>query len=48
MDYGGLSPENRLLRWGNFDRTLLLPSTELLKVGLALHQLSQDLILLSH
>jgi galactitol-specific phosphotransferase system IIC component len=27
---------------------LLLPSTKLLRVGLALHQLSQDLILLSH
>jgi hypothetical protein len=27
MRYAGLDPENGLLRWGNFDRTLLLPST---------------------
>ena len=27
MRYAGLDPEHGLLRWGNFDRTLLLPST---------------------
>ncbi len=27
MIYSGLDPEHALLRWGNFDRTLLLPST---------------------
>jgi len=27
LDYAGLDPEHALLRWGNFDRTLLLPST---------------------
>ena len=27
LDYAGLDPERALLRWGNFDRTLLLPST---------------------
>jgi len=26
MRYAGLDPEHSLLRWGNFDRTLLLPS----------------------
>lgn len=26
MHYAGLDPEHGLLRWGNFDRTLLLPS----------------------
>ena len=27
MRYAGLDPEHGLLRWGNYDRTLLLPST---------------------
>lgn len=27
LDYAGLDPDHALLRWGNFDRTLLLPST---------------------
>jgi hypothetical protein len=27
MRFAGLDPEHGLLRWGNFDRTLLLPST---------------------
>ena len=27
MRYAGLDPDHGLLRWGNFDRTLLLPST---------------------
>ena len=27
MRYAGLDPEHGLLRWGNFDRTLLLPAT---------------------
>lgn len=27
LDYAGLDPRHALLRWGNFDRTLLLPST---------------------
>jgi lysophospholipase L1-like esterase len=27
MRYAGLDPENGLLRWGNYNRTLLLPST---------------------
>jgi hypothetical protein len=27
MRYAGLDPERGLLRWGNYDRTLLLPST---------------------
>ena len=27
LDYTGLDPQHALLRWGNFDRTLLLPST---------------------
>jgi hypothetical protein len=27
LDYAGLDPAHALLRWGNFDRTLLLPST---------------------
>jgi hypothetical protein len=27
LDYAGLDPRHVLLRWGNFDRTLLLPST---------------------
>jgi hypothetical protein len=27
LDYAGLDPDHALLRWGNFDRTLYLPST---------------------
>ncbi|MDR3619092.1 MAG: SGNH/GDSL hydrolase family protein [Paludisphaera borealis] len=27
LDYAGLDPAHALLRWGNFDKTLLLPST---------------------
>src|SRR4029079_5148878 len=27
LDYAGLDPGHALLRWGNFDRTLYLPST---------------------
>lgn len=27
MDYAGMAPSNALLRWGNIDRILLLPST---------------------
>jgi hypothetical protein len=27
LDYAGLDPEHALLRWGNFDKTLYLPST---------------------
>ena len=29
MRYAGLDPDHGLLRWGNYDRTLLLPSTEI-------------------
>src|SRR5271166_4732765 len=29
LDYAGLDPDHALLRWGNFDRTLYLPSTVL-------------------
>src|SRR5207248_7597291 len=27
LDYAGLDPDHALLRWGNFDRTIYLPST---------------------
>ena len=27
LDYAGLEPEDAVLRWGNFDRIFLLPST---------------------
>ena len=27
MRYAGLDPDHGLLRWGNYNRTLLLPST---------------------